>query len=118
MAMMGVYEQNNTAMAVDLFAWTYRRSVKKYAVMLESLGAPDPLRAKYRELLTEVIQAVVREQKSVDEAMQNVVLDGADSEPFMAMLRHELSLLGVHNCARYRLSMAQTEAWVVKGRSL
>ena len=115
MAMMGVYEQNNSAMAVDLFAWTYRRSVKKYAVMLESLGAPDPLRAKYRELLTEVIQAVVREQKSVDEAMQNVVLDGADSELFMAMLRHELSLLGVHNCARYRLSMAQTEAWVGMG---
>jgi hypothetical protein len=105
-------------MAVDLFAWTYRRSVKKYAVMLESLGAPDPLRAKYRELLTEVIQAVVREQKSVDEAMQKVVIDGADSEPFMAMLRHELSLLGVHNCARYRLSMAQTEVWVVKGRRL
>ncbi len=60
----------------------------------------------------EVIQTVVREQKSVDEAMQNVVLDTEDKKPFITMLRHELSLLGVHNCARYRLSMAQTEVWV------
>ena len=76
------------------------------------MSASDPLRAKYRELLTKVIQTVVREQKAVDEAMQNVVFDDADSEPFMAMLHHELSLLGVHNCAHYRLSMAQTETWV------
>ena len=116
LAMMGVYEQNNTTMAIELFVWTYLRSVKKYAVMLEALGAPDPLRAKYRELLTEVIQAVVREQQSVTEAMQNVTIESADTAFFRAMLSHELQLLGEQNCARYRLTMAQTAAWLAQGR--
>jgi hypothetical protein len=84
--------------------------------MLEALGAPDPLRAKYRELLTEVMQAIVREQQTIDEAMQHIMLNPEDRAFFIAMLHHELALLGVHNCARYRLSMAQTDAWIVQGR--
>ncbi|MFJ2981603.1 MULTISPECIES: hypothetical protein [unclassified Pseudomonas] len=38
LAMMGVYEQRDMAMAADLFAWIYRRSISKYGVMREAMG--------------------------------------------------------------------------------
>jgi hypothetical protein len=33
-AMLGVYEETSVAMAMDLFAWTYRRSIMKYRVIV------------------------------------------------------------------------------------
>lgn len=35
--MIGVYEQCDVALAVDLFAWTYRRSLDKYKAVLASM---------------------------------------------------------------------------------
>jgi hypothetical protein len=45
-AMLGVYERNDTHLAAELFAWTYRRSIDKYQVVREAIGAPDPMRAR------------------------------------------------------------------------
>src|SRR5690606_14418703 len=42
-AMMGVYERCNVALAVDLFESAYRRSVKRYAILLDAMGIPDPV---------------------------------------------------------------------------
>src|SRR5690606_22391010 len=39
LAMMGVYECGDVSMAVDLFAWTYRRSQAKYKVVLDAVGS-------------------------------------------------------------------------------
>ncbi|MDD3354590.1 Fic family protein [Zoogloea sp.] len=46
LAMMGIYEQQDSSLAVELFAWTYRRSSGKYAVLLESMGGPDLFRQR------------------------------------------------------------------------
>jgi Fic family protein len=51
LAVLAVYEQQNVSLAVELFEWTYSRSIDKYAAILEAMGAPDPFRVKYRELL-------------------------------------------------------------------
>ncbi len=51
-AVTGVYERLDASLAVELFEWTYRRSIEKYKVILESMGIPDPFRARYREHLT------------------------------------------------------------------
>ncbi len=37
-AMLGVYEFRDVALAVDLFSWTYRRSMTKYRASAESAG--------------------------------------------------------------------------------
>jgi hypothetical protein len=39
LAVLGVYEQQDVSLAVELFTWTYRRSIEKYAVILEAMGA-------------------------------------------------------------------------------
>jgi Fic family protein len=115
-AMLGVYEFRDVSLAVDLFAWTYRRSMKKYVVVMESMGAPDPLRLRYRESLNDAIGLVVRERKPAQAAMRELGLTAEAAPGFQALLSEELRKLEVFNCARYRLTMSATEAWIAAGR--
>jgi len=116
LAMMGVYEQRDMAMAADVFTWVYRRSIAKYGVMLEAMGVPDPVRLQYRELLNEAINAVVREGVTVEQAMDEMALAVATRAELAPLLRSELEVLGLHNCARYRLPLKQVQAWIDAGR--
>ncbi|WP_181885295.1 methyltransferase family protein [Trinickia dinghuensis] len=102
--------------AVDLFAWTYRRSIKKYVVVMESMGAPNPLRLRYREHLTEAIGLVVRDGKSAQAAVAELGLSEGRAPGFEAILLDELKKLEVFNCARYRLTMNATQAWIDANR--
>ncbi|MDR5756615.1 Fic family protein [Caballeronia sp. LZ035] len=115
-AMLGVYEYLDVSRAVDLFVWTYRRSMRKYAVVVESLGAPDPLRLRYREHLTEAVGLVVRDGRPAQQAIDELGLTEDQAPGFRAMLLDELNKLGIYNCARYRLTMAATQAWIHAGR--
>ncbi len=116
LAMMGVYEFCDVSMAVDLFSWTYRRSQAKYRVILESMGAPDPFRIRNREVLNHTVQKVVRDRSSADQALVGLDLEATDIEKLRRLLESELSALGVFNCARYRLGMRDTQAWIDAGR--
>ena len=115
-AMLGVYEYLDVTLAVDLFAWTYRRSLKKYVVVMESRGRPDPLRLRYRESLNEAISLVVRDGRSVQAAVEALGLTGSAAPGFEAMLRDDLNKLEVFNYARYRLTLRATQAWIDDGR--
>ncbi|WP_096697496.1 Fic family protein [Polaromonas sp. AER18D-145] len=115
LAMIGVYELLDVSLASELFAWTYRRALRKYAVILESMGVPDPFRVKHRERLNEAIQAIVREGRRATVAMSSLE-PGNDAQQFAAMLDDELTKLTVNNCARYRLTMRVVEDWIARGR--
>jgi len=116
LAMMGVYEQRDMSLAADLFVWVYRRSISKYGVMLEAMGVPDPVRLRYRELLNEAINAVVRERSSADQVVAGLELSVEEKHQIETLLRVELDILALHNCARYRLTMKQVKAWIDAGR--
>jgi hypothetical protein len=118
MAMRGVYEQLDTAIAVELFVWTYRRSIDKYRIIMESLGPPDPLRSRYREHLGAAIRDVVSMGRALDEAVAASGVPDADLESFRNLLRNELQHLEPYNCARYRLSIGKTEEWIASGRPM
>jgi hypothetical protein len=115
-AMMGVYEQCNAALAVDLFEWAYRRSIRKYAVMLEAMGVPDPVRLRFREALNEVVGCVVRDGQTAAQAIAALALPEGDAAEVQRLLADELRVLDVHNCARYRLAMGQVRRWLEAGR--
>lgn len=115
-AMTGVYEHRDVALAVDLFEWAYRRSIQKYAVQLDAMGVPDPARLRFREALNEAISGVVRDGQTVDQAVSALNLSAHDAAIFQPMLTNELRVLDLHNCARYRLTMRQTQQWVEAGR--
>lgn len=117
-AVTGVYERLNVTLAVELFAWTYRRSIEKYKVVLEAMGLPDPFRARYREQMGEAIRDVVAQGATQTQAIAALALPAPDQAPFEALLRKELQSLEPFNCARYRLSIRLTEAWIAKGRGM
>ncbi len=117
-AMLGVYEFRDVSLGADLFAWAYRRSLKKYVVVKESLGAPDLTRVRYRESLTDAMGVVVRERKSLKAALEALGLTEATAPGFRELLLDELKRLEVFNCARYRLTMPATQAWIAAGRPL
>ena len=116
LAMMGVYELRDVSMAVDLFAWTYRRSQAKYKVVLESMGSPDPFRVKYREALNEAVGQVVRRRAAEALAVSNLGLPEEDGSKIQQLLGQELKALAAFNCARYRLGINETQAWIDEGR--
>jgi len=118
LSVMGVYERLDVTMAVELFEWTYRRSIAKYKVILESMGAPDPFRAQYREHLGDAIRQVVNEGGTIAEAIAALSLPAADQKAFQAVLRRELQNLEPFNCARYRLSLVKTEVWIKSDRPM
>ena len=84
------------SLATELFAWTYRRSIDKYRVILESMGGPDPFRAKLREQLGDAVRNVVSENKTAQKASDELSLDAEDKEAFLEMLRKELALSLIH----------------------
>lgn len=118
MAMLGVYERLDLTLAIELFDWTYRRSIPRYRAVLESLGAPDPFRLKYREHLGEAVRHVVTAGRRLSEAVAELTLPEQDRAPFQELLRAELLQMQPYNCARYRLSIGKAEEWIGKNRPM
>lgn len=116
LAMRGVYEFRDVSMAVDLFSWTCRRSQARYKVVLEAMGSPDPFRIRNREALNEAVQKIVRGRGSLADALAGLALPEIDRQRFRRLLEAELKALAVFNCARHRLGMRDTQAWIDAGR--
>ena len=115
-AMLGIYEQRNVAAAVELFEFIYRRSIQKYSVLRASLALPDPLRARYRQTLNELMPFIVFYGKSLNDALSEVSVDAADLTALRAIANTELDQLEQYNCARYNLARGMTQRWIDVGR--
>jgi Fic family protein len=115
-AMMGVYEQRNVTAAVELFEFIYRRSIQKYSVLRASLSVPDPLRARHRKTLNELMQFVVFYGKTLNDALLEVAVDAADLTALRAIANAELDQLEQYNGARYNLARGMTQRWIDAGR--
>ena len=115
-AMIGVYEQRNVTAAVELFEFVYRRSIQKYSVLRASLSVPDPLRARYRRTLNELMQFVVFYGKTLNDALAEVPVDAVDVTALRAIANTELDQLEQYNGARYNLARGMTQRWIDAGR--
>jgi Fic family protein len=115
-AMLGVYEQCSVALAVELFETTYRRSIEKYRAALGAFGAPDPIRARYREALGEAIRRVVAGGESSPATIASLGIEPDDLDAFTRLVEEELAHLAIYNCARYRLTIGAVERWIAAGR--
>jgi fido (protein-threonine AMPylation protein) len=115
-AMMGVYEFQDISLAVDLFCWTYERSMNKYVVIMNSMGAPNPLRVRYRQRLADAVTEVVHARKPALQVLREFGLTEENAPQFKAILMDELQHLQVYNCARFRLDMSTVQHWIEDGR--
>ena len=115
-AMLGIYEFNDFSAATDLFTWTYRRSIKRYRTVIESMGSPDQLAVRYRMALTSAVGMIVGEGAMMERAIEAQHLGHEDTAPFRALLEQRLDAMQPYNSARYRISEERTKQWIDAGR--
>ena len=116
-AILGVYELKRIELLRDVFLWAYGRSAARYAAVRQSLGEPDPFRMRHRTELREIVGAVVRGGMDKKQAAAHISswtqehIDARDGERFREIAERELLSLHKRNCARYRVTPSDFEAW-------
>lgn len=114
-AMMGVYEERDVSLAVELFTATYLRSIDKYRVALQSFGVGTTLRARFRAQLADAVRRVVAGE-ALPDVTATLHIPAEDRQEFISTVRAELAHLEVWNCARFRLPIPEVERWIEAGR--
>ena len=114
--LLGVYELNRIELLRDVFVQAYEYSVKKYAVVRESLGEPDPFRLQYRQDIMDLINEIIVNTLSRDAAITAIRhhaknIPESDQLRFVEVVEVELMGLNEGNMARYRIRPSQFHAW-------
>ena len=114
---IGVYELNRVELLRDVFARAYERSCALYTVVQRSLGEPDPFRLRYRQLVREVIGAILREALGRQAAIDLIRREAAARVPdedrprFVEEVENEILCLHEGNFARFRVRPSEYHAW-------
>lgn len=112
---LGIYELNRVELLRDVFVWAYERACQRYVVIRQSLGEPDPFRLKYRSMITEAVQDMIRGLKGSSRSdlltwMQERI-SSQDQSQFADVVLTELKQLHEGNLARHRLKPSELRAW-------
>lgn len=116
-ALLGVYELNRVELLRDVFAWAYRRSCSRYSAVRQTLGEPDPLRLRYRQLVIDAISGVVRDRLDKQQAvtfirkLASAQVPQKDRERFIEIVETQLINLHDGSIARFRLRPSEFQAW-------
>lgn len=116
-ALLGVYELNRVELLRDVFAWAYRRSCSRYSAVRQTLGEPDPLRLRYRQLVIDAISGVVRDRLNKQQAVSFIreiataQIPLSDRERFIEIVETQLINLHDGSIARFRLRPSEFQAW-------
>lgn len=113
---LAIYELNRMELLRDIFIWAYERSCKEYQVVQQALGEPDPFRLRYRDIMRQAIQQIVRDvmpPSQAQELLQRFASGVAQDERnrFYAVVQTELNGLHEGNIVRYRLTEQEWLAW-------
>ncbi len=113
---LGVYELTRVDLLRDVFVWAYERSCTQFRVVRDSVGAPDPLRLRYRLELQRAVAETVRggEEPRFEALRAWAVTHGvasADAEPFAETALSLLLDLYEGNLARVGLRPSEFGQW-------
>lgn len=115
--LLGIYELNDVALLKDVFLWAYRRSVSRYKVIQESLGTPDLLHMKYRDLIKQAVKELV-ETKTTKELVATKLdkllsanIDTSEKSAVVNAIERELVSLHEGNIARFKLRLSDFQSW-------
>jgi hypothetical protein len=120
--LIAVYETNGVALLRDVFAWAYERSCARYGAVRQSLGEPDALRLRYRDVMRELVAAVVRQAMNSRQAAAYIDAHIADAVAAddrarcIELVHAELIALHEGSIARYRLRPGEYHAWKAQWR--
>lgn len=113
--MIAIYELNRVELLRDVFVWAYERSCQQYAAVRQQLAPPDTFRLRYRKELTEVVRAIVRNDRVVNaltiRQLLPVTVGKDDVERFIELVRREFAALHGGNIVRFGLRPLEYAQW-------
>lgn len=117
-SLIGVYEKNDISLLCDLYMWAYRRSSDKYSAIQQAPGESNPLKLKYRILITEIIQSVILGKipgaqvvSKIRDLLEANPLPEADRTELFKLIETEISSLHDGNIARFKIRPGQFMEW-------
>jgi Fic family protein len=114
-AMIGVYELNRIELLRDVFVWAYERSCQQYVAVKQNLVPPDIFRLRYRQALSEVVAAIVRNDEPATDAAVRARMPVAvieeDKEHFIQLALGEFKTLHPGNAVRFGIRPLAFSAW-------
>ena len=114
-AMIGVYELNRIELLRDVFVWAYERSCQQYVAVKQNLVPPDIFRLRYRQALSEVVAAIVRNNEPATAAEVSartpVTVAEADKEHFIQLALEEFKTLHPGNAVRFGIRPLECSTW-------
>jgi hypothetical protein len=115
--LLGVYELNDISLFKEVFKWAYRRSASRYKVIQESLGSPDPIYLKHRELIMRCVRDLVEKRAiktDVAEALERSLdgkVESKEKSEVVNLIEKELTSLHEGNFARFKITLRDFEEW-------
>ncbi len=115
--LLGVYELNRIELLSDVFIWAYERSCSRYSAARQTLGDPDPLRIRYRDLRKAIVFLIVSKCLDKTSAIDLIrtkakeFVSRTDQMRFIELVETELMGLHKGNIARYHLRPSEYDAW-------
>ena len=117
-AMIGVYELNRIELLRDVFVWAYERSCQQYVAVKQNLVPPDIFRLRYRQALTEVVAAIVKNDEAasrdVVSAKMPTTVAELDRDHFIQLVLEEFAALHPGNAVRFGIRPLELAAWQEK----
>ncbi|MFK5952660.1 MAG: Fic family protein [Desulfobacterium sp.] len=112
---LGVYELNRVELLRDVFVWAYERSCQRYLAITQSMGEPDPIKIRYRDVVTRVVQTIVRGNLPPSiENVQGLISDlvpEKDRSAVVSICVDALQNLHEGSVSRYRLKRDEFFRW-------
>jgi Fic family protein/predicted transcriptional regulator len=117
-SLLGIYEKNDFSLMLDLYMWAYKRSSQKYSAIQQSMGEPNRLKLKYRDLIHEIIRNIILLKvhgKKIVPFIKNEIkvkkLDQAEAAELFHLI--ELEILALHdgNIARFKIRPSEYLTW-------
>lgn len=117
-AMIGVYELNRVELLRDVFVWAYERSCQQYVAVKQNLVPPDIFRLRYRQALTEVVAAIVKNDEAASRDVVSAKMPPTVAEPdrehFIQLVLEEFAALHPGNAVRFGIRPLELAAWQEK----
>jgi len=117
--LLSIYELNNIAVLRDVYMWAYERSCQRYVGIVQSMAEPDPLRLRYRNLISSVIKTIVERMdkptaETVGKTLDEHTHQPQDHNALLEMIQEEFTYLHEGNVGRYGLTPSQYYKWKTK----
>lgn len=117
-AILGVYERNDISLIRDLYIWAYNRSSQRYTAVQQSMGEPNLLKLRYREIIHGIISSIIIERiaggdvvRKIREMVEESDVPEVDRAAVFSLIETEIVSLHEGNVARFRVRPSEFQAW-------